>query len=138
MYLYLKKKMWSLIFEQKWPHAVWPDMSIPLNYFPLFIISFSPLYYNSFYYFSILFCNFTTTALSILLQEQTGLVLKKTGVSIILSSLCNVLAFFCAAIIPIPALRILSLQAAILLLFNLVSMILVFPAIVSLDLRRRR
>ncbi|XP_018902504.1 protein patched isoform X2 [Bemisia tabaci] len=71
-------------------------------------------------------------------EEQTGLVLKKTGVSIILSSLCNVLAFFCAAIIPIPALRILSLQAAILLLFNLVSMILVFPAIVSLDLRRRR
>lgn len=46
--------------------------------------------------------------------------------------------FFAAALIPIPALRVFSLQAAILILFNLGAMLLVFPAIVSLDLRRRR
>lgn len=46
--------------------------------------------------------------------------------------------FFAAALIPIPALRVFSLQAAVLVLFNLGAMLLVFPAIVSLDLRRRR
>lgn len=47
-------------------------------------------------------------------------------------------SFFAAALIPIPALRVFSLQAAVLVLFNIGAMLLVFPAIVSLDLRRRR
>lgn len=46
-------------------------------------------------------------------------------------------AFFAAAIIPIPALRAFALQAAILIIFNVGSMLLIFPAIVSLDIRRR-
>ncbi|KAJ9578984.1 hypothetical protein L9F63_024909, partial [Diploptera punctata] len=70
--------------------------------------------------------------------EQTGVVLKRTGLNILLTSLCNLCAFFAAAIIPIPALRVFSLQAAVLVLFNLGSVLLVFPAIVSLDLRRRQ
>ena len=70
--------------------------------------------------------------------EQTGVVLKRTGLSVLLTGLCNVAAFFAAATIPIPALRVFSLQAGILLLFNLAAMLLVFPAMVSLDLRRRR
>jgi patched 1 protein len=70
--------------------------------------------------------------------EQTGVVLKRTGLSVLLAGLCNVGAFFAAALIPIPALRVFSLQAGILLLFNLAAMLLVFPAMVSLDLRRRR
>lgn len=70
--------------------------------------------------------------------EQTGVVLKRTGLSVLLAGLSNVSAFFAAAIIPIPALRVFCLQAGILLLFNLAAMLLVFPAMVSLDLRRRR
>ncbi|XP_029676323.1 protein patched isoform X2 [Formica exsecta] len=70
--------------------------------------------------------------------EQTGVVLKRTGLSVLLTGLTNVSAFFAAAIIPIPALRTFCLQTGILLLFNLAAMLLIFPAMVSLDLRRRR
>ncbi|XP_011634801.2 protein patched, partial [Pogonomyrmex barbatus] len=70
--------------------------------------------------------------------EQTGVVLKRTGLSVLLTGLSNVSAFFAAAIIPIPALRTFCFQAGILLLFNLAAMLLIFPAMVSLDLRRRR
>ncbi|XP_071877009.1 protein patched isoform X1 [Bombus fervidus] len=70
--------------------------------------------------------------------EQTGVVLKRTGLSVLLAGISNVSAFFAAAIIPIPALRVFCFQAGILLLFNLAAMLLVFPAMVSLDLRRRR
>lgn len=70
--------------------------------------------------------------------EQTGVVLKRTGLSVLLTGISNVSAFFAAALIPIPALRVFCLQAGILLLFNLAAMLLVFPAMVSLDLRRRR
>ncbi|KAK0164434.1 hypothetical protein PV328_003065 [Microctonus aethiopoides] len=69
---------------------------------------------------------------------HTSVVLKRTGLSVLLKGLSNVSAFFAAAIIPIPALRVFSLQAGILILFNLSAMLLVFPAMVSLDLRRRR
>lgn len=73
-----------------------------------------------------------------MLQEQTGIILKKGGLSVLLTSLCNVGAFLSATIIPIPALRVFSLQAAILVFFNLVTTLLVFPAIISIDLRRRK
>jgi patched 1 len=65
-------------------------------------------------------------------------VLKKAGINVLLGSLSKIGVFFAAAIIPIPALRTLSLQAAVLLLFHLISMMLVLPALISLDLRRRR
>ncbi|TGZ37491.1 Protein patched [Temnothorax longispinosus] len=71
-------------------------------------------------------------------SEQTGVVLKRTGLSVLLTGLTNVAAFFAAAIIPIPALRTFCMQAGILLVFNLAAMLLIFPAMVSLDLRRRR
>ncbi|XP_052102126.1 protein patched homolog 1-like [Mytilus californianus] len=71
------------------------------------------------------------------LSEQTGECLKRTGVTILLTSFNNMLAFFTAAIIPIPALRAFSLQAAILILFNLASIVLVYPAICSMDLQRK-
>ncbi|KAJ8305966.1 hypothetical protein KUTeg_016511 [Tegillarca granosa] len=69
--------------------------------------------------------------------EQTGECLKRTGVSVLLTSISNMLAFFSAAIIPIPALRSFSLQAGILIFFNLASVLLVYPAICSWDLKRR-
>lgn len=56
----------------------------------------------------------------------------------LLSSLSKLLTFLAAALIPIPALRIFSLQVATLSLFHLAAMLFVFPAVLSLDLRRRR
>ena len=69
-------------------------------------------------------------------QEIVGEVLKRSGVSVALTAICNVAAFLCAYIIPIPALRAFSLQAAILSTFNGLSMILLYPALLGLDLRR--
>lgn len=43
-------------------------------------------------------------------EERTGLVLRKSGLSVLLASLCNVLAFLAAALLPIPALRVFCLQ----------------------------
>uniref|UniRef100_T1IK20 SSD domain-containing protein n=1 Tax=Strigamia maritima TaxID=126957 RepID=T1IK20_STRMM len=70
-------------------------------------------------------------------EEETGECLKQTGLSILLTSVSNMFAFFAAAIIPIPALRAFALQAGILTVFNISSSLLIFPAVVSLDLRRR-
>lgn len=71
-------------------------------------------------------------------QERTGAVLRRTGFSVLLTSLSCTCALFAASLISIPALRVFSIQAAVLVLFNLVAMLLVFPALVSLDLRRRQ
>ena len=53
-----------------------------------------------------------------------------------MTAVCNVAAFLAAGVIPIPALRSFAFQAAILVAFNLVSMLLLFPTLLSLDLRR--
>ncbi|GAB1608434.1 protein patched homolog 1-like [Argonauta hians] len=70
-------------------------------------------------------------------MERTGECLKRTGVSVLLTSITNIMGFLAAAIIPIPALRAFSLQAAILVFFNLSSILLILPAVVSWDLVRR-
>lgn len=49
----------------------------------------------------------------------------------------NIVAFLAAAIIPIPALRCFALQTAILITFISFAVIILFPALVSLDLRFR-
>lgn len=73
-----------------------------------------------------------------LLQEDlTGEILKRTGVSIALTTISNVGAFFVAVIIPIPALRTFVLQTGILVAFNAATILLIFPAVVSLDIKRR-
>jgi patched 1 protein len=71
-----------------------------------------------------------------LFQDQVGEVLRRSGTSVLLTSVCNIAAFMAAGVIPIPALRAFAFQAAILVAFNLVSMILLFPTLLSLDLRR--
>uniref|UniRef100_A0A672GCU2 SSD domain-containing protein n=1 Tax=Salarias fasciatus TaxID=181472 RepID=A0A672GCU2_SALFA len=63
--------------------------------------------------------------------------LKRTGASVALTSISNVTAFFMAALIPIPALRAFSLQAAVVVVFNFAMVLLIFPAILSMDLYRR-
>lgn len=71
-------------------------------------------------------------------NDQAGQVLKKAGLSVLFSAASTAGAFFTAALIPVPALRVFCLQAAILLMFNLAAVLLIFPAMVSLDLRRRK
>ncbi|XP_039740162.1 protein patched homolog 2 isoform X3 [Pteropus medius] len=71
------------------------------------------------------------------LQERMGECLQRTGTSVTLTSINNMVAFFMAALVPIPALRAFSLQAAIVVGCNFAAVMLVFPAILSLDLYRR-
>uniref|UniRef100_A0A672LHP4 Patched 1 n=1 Tax=Sinocyclocheilus grahami TaxID=75366 RepID=A0A672LHP4_SINGR len=70
-------------------------------------------------------------------RDRTGECLKRTGASVALTSISNVTAFFMAALIPIPALRAFSLQAAVVVVFNFAMVLLIFPAILSMDLYRR-
>ncbi|XP_028833609.1 protein patched homolog 1 [Denticeps clupeoides] len=81
--------------------------------------------------------SFTETASNIPLKERTGDCLRRTGTSVALTSINNMIAFFMAALVPIPALRAFSLQAAIVVVFNFAMVLLIFPAILSLDLHRR-
>ncbi|XP_051788392.1 protein patched homolog 1 [Erpetoichthys calabaricus] len=80
---------------------------------------------------------FTETGYNIPFKERTGECLRRTGTSVALTSINNMIAFFMAALVPIPALRAFSLQAAIVVVFNFAMVLLIFPAILSLDLRRR-
>ncbi|XP_078527897.1 protein patched homolog 2 isoform X1 [Lissotriton helveticus] len=80
---------------------------------------------------------FTETGLSTPFKERTGECLRRTGTSVTLTSVNNMIAFFMAALVPIPALRAFSLQAAIVVVFNFAMVLLIFPAILSLDLQRR-
>ncbi|XP_040101128.1 protein patched homolog 1 isoform X2 [Oryx dammah] len=70
-------------------------------------------------------------------EDRTGECLKRTGASVALTSISNVAAFFMAALIPVPALRAFSLQAAVVVVFNFAMVLLIFPAILSMDLYRR-
>uniref|UniRef100_A0A3Q2GFT4 Patched 2 n=1 Tax=Cyprinodon variegatus TaxID=28743 RepID=A0A3Q2GFT4_CYPVA len=81
--------------------------------------------------------SFTETGSNIPFKEKTGDCLRRTGTSVALTSINNMIAFFMAALVPIPALRAFSLQAAIVVVFNFAMVLLIFPAILSLDLHRR-
>uniref|UniRef100_A0A673MAA3 Protein patched homolog 1-like n=1 Tax=Sinocyclocheilus rhinocerous TaxID=307959 RepID=A0A673MAA3_9TELE len=70
-------------------------------------------------------------------EDRTGECLKRTGASVAMTSISNVTAFFMAALIPIPALQAFSLQAAVVVVFNFAMVLLIFPAILSMDLYRR-
>uniref|UniRef100_A0AAQ5YDZ5 SSD domain-containing protein n=1 Tax=Amphiprion ocellaris TaxID=80972 RepID=A0AAQ5YDZ5_AMPOC len=84
--------------------------------------------------------SFTETGINIPFKvplNRTGDCLRRTGTSVALTSVNNMIAFFMAALVPIPALRAFSLQAAIVVVFNFAMVLLIFPAILSLDLHRR-
>ncbi|KAK1786913.1 hypothetical protein P4O66_017012 [Electrophorus voltai] len=66
-----------------------------------------------------------------------GFFSRRTGTSVALTSINNMIAFLMAALVPIPALRAFSLQAAVVVVFNFAMVLIVFPAILSLDLHRR-
>lgn len=71
-------------------------------------------------------------------NDQTKDILKKAGPTILLSASTAIISFFAAALIPVPALKIFCIQSAIVMCFNLAASLLVFPAMISLDLRRRQ
>lgn len=71
-------------------------------------------------------------------NDQTKDILKKAGPTVLLSSITTIVSFFVASLIPVPALNVFCLQSAIVMCFNLAAAILVFPAMISLDLRRRQ
>ncbi|KAL3202730.1 hypothetical protein MRX96_012060 [Rhipicephalus microplus] len=70
--------------------------------------------------------------------ERTAQVLKCVGPSVLLAWAGTAGAFCAAALIPVPALRAFVLQAAVLHTFGTATMLLLFPAAVSVDLRRSR
>ena len=67
-----------------------------------------------------------------------GEVLKRCGISVVLTSVCSASSFLAAAIIPVPALRDFSLQAALVVMVCLASMLVVFPAMISLHFKYQR
>ena len=73
-------------------------------------------------------------------QNHVGEVLKRAGVSVLLTSLCNVMAFLSAAILPIPALRYFSLQVRLhsLVLFTVAALQTPSPPIPSKGFHRYR
>ncbi|KAM6455327.1 protein patched homolog 2 isoform 2-T2 [Liasis olivaceus] len=80
---------------------------------------------------------FTETSQHVPVKERTGECLRRSGTSVALTSVNNMIAFFMAALVPIPALRAFSLQAAVVVVFNFGMVLFIFPAILSLDLHRR-
>ncbi|XP_060132929.1 protein patched homolog 2 isoform X1 [Zootoca vivipara] len=80
---------------------------------------------------------FTETSQHVPVKERTGECLRRSGTSVALTSVNNMIAFFMAALVPIPALRAFSLQAAVVVVFNFAMVLFIFPAILSLDLHRR-
>lgn len=71
-------------------------------------------------------------------DEHIKEILKKSGPTILCSAATTISSFLAASFIPVPALKFFCWQAAIVIGFNLTTALLVFPALISLDLRRRR
>lgn len=58
--------------------------------------------------------------------------------SILMTSINNILSFLAGTLLPIPALRSFCAQSSILLTFNFIAILTLYPAIISIDLRRRK
>ncbi|XP_033217581.1 protein patched isoform X2 [Belonocnema kinseyi] len=70
-------------------------------------------------------------------REQLGMILKRIGPQVFLTRLCSSAAFFSSWLIPIPALREFAQHAGMLNLLGLAVTLLIFPLLISLDLKRR-
>lgn len=69
------------------------------------------------------------------IDSLTGECLSEMGPGIMISSISCIASFLAASIIPVPALRTLSIQAIIFLIFNLISIMVIIPSIFDLILR---
>uniref|UniRef100_A0AC35U3X0 SSD domain-containing protein n=1 Tax=Rhabditophanes sp. KR3021 TaxID=114890 RepID=A0AC35U3X0_9BILA len=71
-------------------------------------------------------------------KNEIALLMKESGMSILITSTNNILAFLSGTILPIPALRSFCSQSGILLSFNLTCIMFIFPAMIAVDLARRK
>ncbi|CAB3364568.1 Hypothetical predicted protein [Cloeon dipterum] len=71
-------------------------------------------------------------------EEQVGCILRKAGINVMLTSMCKIAAFIAAGWVPIPAMRAISMQGGVLMLFHMAFMLLVMPAVISIDIKRRQ
>lgn len=79
------------------------EVTSPLRYFKDPPLLFSSLPTS-------VFSSLLNAVLCLFLKERTGDCLRRTGTSVALTSINNMIAFFMAALVPIPALRAFSLQ----------------------------
>lgn len=71
-------------------------------------------------------------------QKVLGEALMNSGPVLLLCSLCNSTAIFSGALLPVPLMRTFCLQAGIVSCLQALSALLLQPALLSLDLQRRR
>lgn len=65
-------------------------------------------------------------------------ILQRSGPSILTAALMQSATFLAAAIVPIPALRVFSLQCSILSIFHAAALMLIFPTLIALQIRCRK
>lgn len=65
-------------------------------------------------------------------------VLQCTGPTVVSSALLNSATFLAAATVPVPALRVFCLQSAVLVVFQAAALLIIFPALLSLEQRARK
>ncbi|KAK9889338.1 hypothetical protein WA026_004613 [Henosepilachna vigintioctopunctata] len=65
-------------------------------------------------------------------------VLQRVGPTIISSTIISCVTFLAAAILPIPALRVFCLQCAVMIMFQNIALMLIFPSLLALEQRCRR
>lgn len=65
-------------------------------------------------------------------------VLQRSGPSILSAALAHSATFLAAAVVPVPALRVFCLQSAVLVVFHSTAILLVFPALLALNVRCRK
>ncbi|VDD89840.1 unnamed protein product [Enterobius vermicularis] len=71
-------------------------------------------------------------------RNEIGMLMKETGMSVVMTSFNNILSFLAGTVLPIPALRSFCAQSSILLTFNLIAILTIYPAVISIDLRRQK
>lgn len=101
---------------------------------PFIIISFSV-------YILLLICKTYKDNLNVIMYYEEciiGNLLKQIGPLVCLINTCLILAFLISSIIPIPLLRSFALQCAIILVFNTITLLVLLPAVMTIDVGRRK
>lgn len=70
--------------------------------------------------------------------QQTSESVKRSALNVVSSAIISAASFFTAAIVPVPAFRIFVLQCAILVVFNTAALLIVIPALMSLESRCKK
>lgn len=71
-------------------------------------------------------------------QKQVGMTLRSAGTILLMENLITVSIFMTGSVAPIPALRALCLQCAVLAIFILFTSFFGLVALISFDVRRKR